>query len=138
MTSDSRLNVYIAAKFAARSEVRGIASAHRDWMFCTSRWALEPGWEDQGVDEEDHAYKMAEGDLEDVANSDVVLVIATRDGWGHAVELGYALGHGIPVVVVDGGDGFFSVFHYAGGVIRYEKLDDAIKHLQDRREFPDL
>lgn len=115
--------------------VRGIASAHRDWMFCTSRWALEPGWGEQGVEEEDRAYEMAEGDLEDVARSDVVLVIATRQGWGHAVELGYAIGVGVPVVVVDGGDGLFSVFHYAGGVVSFPTLDDAIEHL---KESPDL
>lgn len=134
MSSD-RTRVYIAASLDLRTHVAEIAREHDDWMECTSRWALDSEWLErpEGDTHDEHFERMAQGDLEDLMRSDVALIIASRKGWGHAVEFGYALAKNIPVMVVGEEDGFFSTFHFLDEVERFVSTDEALDFIRAYR-----
>jgi nucleoside 2-deoxyribosyltransferase len=52
--------------------------------------------------EEELYRQIVEGDKKDIDASDCVLVMATKPGWGTAMEVLYAYGRGKPVVCITG------------------------------------
>lgn len=121
--------VYLAARVTRREEMRQYAAELRErtrWV-STSRW-VDHAWSDRRADE-DHAarhQRCATGDFEDVDRADVVVVFATPDGWGHAVELGYAWAQDKEIVLVESDPDFDHVFAHLPGVTRVADWSDAL------------
>ena len=120
------MNIYVAAPWAHRSTAKTTAQQLRDADYkITSRWhdiwALEDDSTDPLILEQE-----AEMDLSDVEDADIVLVLNIEKSEGKAVEQGFALGLGIPVLVVGKRT---NVFHYLPEVTIMPDLARAIEYL---------
>lgn len=101
------LTVYLAARFSRKDELAGYAAElMRNNIAVTSRWLF--GSHDvpseSGMDRETKA-RFAIEDLDDIDRADVLVAFTEPEGAGPArggrhVETGYAIGAGIPVLVV--------------------------------------
>lgn len=61
---------------------------------------LDPMRRDYRGKEDDSVEEIYRGDLEDIVNSDLLLVNASRPSWGTAMEMVYARMMGKPVIVI--------------------------------------
>lgn len=108
-----RLRVYVAGPWAHRIPVRGVRDKlEAAGYVVTSRWL--------DVDEtKTTPAAEAAVDLEDIARADLLVVYNSITSEGKAVEQGYALGLGIPIIVIGDREALLNVF----------------QHLQDRFLF---
>lgn len=125
------LKVYLASRFSRQSELRGhAADLRREGIACTSRWLTGvhnwSGTADQHIPHAEQA-RFAQDDLDDIDQANVLVVFGDPPGntgarGGACVEVGYALGMGIPVIVV----GFRqNVFYCLPQIIYCETWDAA-------------
>lgn len=122
------MKIYIAAM----SKNQAQAIALRDKLeagdhFCTASWLLE----DMSKPLSDAAKgTVAFKDVLEVQASDLVILLAETEPvhvpGGKHVEVGVALGSGIPVYVVGPPE---NVFHYHPLVERFSDIDDLLSHL---------
>ncbi len=120
--------VYVAGSSAQLERVKSAMAALREiGHTVTHAWPelVEEVGEANPLDATDAARRMwAADDLRGVYDADVLwLLMPSEGGFGAAVELGYALAHGIPVVV-SGGDVKRSIFTVFGTC--YDRDDQAL------------
>lgn len=123
------MNVYIAAPYPIRDYAIGVMrQLQRHGIACTSRWLKEPD-----ALTHEHALK----DLQDVFAADVLIAL-NPDKWTHTgtggrhVELGYALAHHIPILLIGERT---NIFHHLECVTQIDELQDftkAVLLLRDR------
>lgn len=136
------LNVYLAARFSRKQELAGYAAGLRDLgIETTSRWLTGvhdwTGTPDELIPIPDQG-RFAQDDLDDIDRADVLVFFGGElfeygARGGACVEMGYALGIGMPVLVVGPVQ---NVFCALPDVIRCETWDDAVAvltHWQERR-----
>jgi len=112
---------YLAAKFSRLKEMAKISKLidkKLGWE-CTATWT-------QNSEEGKSRRQIATMDLADVGRADVLFIFThprgePQPGGGRFVEMGYALGKGIPVIVI--GD-YENVFTHSTQVSRYPTLED--------------
>ena len=126
------MKVYIAAPFPDRDYARALkALIEEGGHEVTSRWidrklSKEAGplplQSPQDVDEcltgysADYLTREAQDDLTDVRASEVVVLVTSQaGGGGKEVEMGYALSHGIPIIILGK---VLNVFHYLAARVR--------------------
>lgn len=112
--ANMHVNVYMAGPYDLRSDLNAKIQEFPAWLHSTSRWITH----DYDMDPESPDRSLAaRHDLEDVRSADAIIVYAAQRGWGHAVELGYAIALGIEVFIIDadnkGGDWNVFLFHPA-------------------------
>lgn len=113
---------YLGGNFRWRSVIQHIATKLRTHGHTVvSRWLI--GHED--ISSTVIQAQYAAEDFADILQCDTVVIFqfpcdAPEPSTGRHIEFGYALGHGIPVILVGLPT---SVFHYADGVTRYASLD---------------
>ena len=144
------MKVYIAAPFVDpdRAYVRALkALIEEEGHEVTSRWIGRelpeeagplPLQSPQDVTERligystDYLTREAKDDLADIRASEVVVLVTSPEGGhGKEVEMGYALSHGIPIIILGK---VFNVFHYLAARVRTpaEALD-LLNRLDDQR-----
>lgn len=89
------VHVYYAGIYGQRTYINELAKFGPKWVNPTSRWHSV----DQG-DDDRSPRDWALIDLQDVESADAVIVFPHQIGWGHALEIGWAWGNGIPVYAV--------------------------------------
>lgn len=100
------MRVYLAAPWELKQEVQRHAQTMTDEGFhVTSTWHAEAPSRAYAALKPWDKRACAERDLAQIQDSDALLVFTTgsRTTGGHLVELGYALGRGMPVAVVGHG-----------------------------------
>jgi nucleoside 2-deoxyribosyltransferase len=125
------VRVYIAGSFTRAKELR--AEALRCGLAVTSSWLWEE--EEQLTKHDDEVpdwqkRARAHDDLVDIDRADAVVVftdVPSTTG-GYHVEVGYALGRDIPVVLVGPR---LNVFHYDQRVWWFETLEEAARWLKE-------
>lgn len=96
------MRVYLAGRYDRRVELLGYSRTLRHPNVCTARWLTGAH---EGATDAETLRRCAEEDLEDIEGSDL-MVAFTEDpsvgftSGGRHVEVGYAFGIGVPVVVV--------------------------------------
>lgn len=123
--------VYLAGRYARRDELRGYALDLRSLgIDCDPAWLREPhDWD--GVDP-DQARRLALDDWRDIHAADMVIAFTdgpntTRRGGRH-VEVGIALGLGLPVTLVGPAE---NVFHHLPEVGLASTWDEALGALAE-------
>jgi nucleoside 2-deoxyribosyltransferase len=120
------MKIYLAGPWKHRTTAKDVAQQLRDAGHkITSRWhdiwALLEESHDPLVMEQE-----ADCDLSDVESADIVVVLNIEKSEGKAVEQGFALGLGIPIVVIGAHS---NVFHWLPEVTVVKDLEDAIAYL---------
>lgn len=120
------MKIYVAGPWAHRYKAKEAAQVLREAGYeIVSRWhdiwALEEDTTDPLMLEQE-----ADMDLADVDASDAVIVLNIEKSEGKALEQGFALALGIPVVVVGARS---NVFHYLPEVTIVPDLDAALEYL---------
>ena len=93
------MNIYLAAPWSHRHKARQVAQQLRDAGHdLVSRW--HDVWALTDTDDPLMLEQEAAMDLQDVEDSDIVVVLNIEKSEGKAVEQGYALGLGIPILIV--------------------------------------
>jgi nucleoside 2-deoxyribosyltransferase len=115
--------IYLAGPWARREEVR----AARD-KFTAAGVNVKARWIDLSPTPEDEKNPVvltgeAINDLEDLDNADAVVVLNLEKSEGKAVETGYALAAGVPVIIIGERT---NVFHYLPEVSIVETIEEAI------------
>lgn len=117
------MNVYLAAPYAVRDVVRGLATElTRIGYTVTSTWLKETheinaGTKGAATDLGDDAVSAhARQDMKDIDRSNLLVLftsayVGAEGGGGRHIETGYALAQGIPVIVVGEPE---NVFHRLG------------------------
>jgi hypothetical protein len=105
--------------------INGLGDADcRDWREVAKSLlkteTLDPMRRDYRGREAEAVREIVEGDLEDIAQSDYVLVNATRPSWGTAMEIVYAAQCGKTVVAFTGGAPISPWLRYHTGHLRQE------------------
>ena len=121
-------NIYIAARYSRRNEMRSVAShlracGHR----VTSRWLTEDKPLDIKLGDDSPLFYQttAHVDLDDIDGADTLLFFSedpltgTPRGGRH-VEFGYAIGTGKRVAVIGGSE---NIFHYLPQIIHFKSLE---------------
>ena len=141
------VKIYLSARYGRAEEMRQIARTLRAAGHeITSRW-IYPTCQDASYPDHPRAGQWAAEDLADVAVSDLLVHFAEvagapgADSGGRLVELGYALGIGIPCVVIGSGDCIFyrlpQVRRFADvAYIRHRHFARAGLPVQPRPETP--
>jgi nucleoside 2-deoxyribosyltransferase len=106
-------SVYIACPWVRKSDAIEAGQKFKDAGFhVTSRWFDHQGDpnDSAGVSVSDEVIKQqAIEDLQDVLDADVIVVLNLQKSEGKAVETGFALAHGIPLVTVGSRSNIFQV-----------------------------
>ena len=123
------MRVYLAGPWARRDEVREAREQIRAAGFLVDcRWIDLPDT-DEGQKAPGTLRREAEDDLEDLRNSDVLVLLNLEPSEGKATELGYALCLGMPVISVGETR---NVFTRLSQVVPLDGIDDAIEELKER------
>lgn len=126
MTNDPT-RYYLAAPFAQREEAKGV----RKLINKTLGWECEATWIDKHLtnDAATPAQLAAEADedLGDIVASDVFVLLNSGMSEGKAVETGYALAEGIPIVVIGPITPTRNVFLYLPGVSRFDTVEEFVQ-----------
>ncbi len=128
------MRLYIASKYENQAEVRALMDllARRghtithDWTTVTEPAGLGP-WERRQF-----LGACAEKDFKGVAQADALIIINHPEGKGMLVEMGVALGLGIPVYLLYP-DRATNVFNNLGAVAEYVAMDELAADLGDAR-----
>lgn len=107
------MRIYIAAPFQLRDEA--IVIMHR---LESLRHVVTSRWLRMVMDDNAGSARM---DLDDVAASDLVLLLNGPSGGGKDVEMGYALALGLPIVLLGRRT---NVFHHLPQVRVIERIED--------------
>lgn len=98
-----KLGVYLAGRYDRRRELEAYAAQLPGGWYSTARWLT--GAHEGSIDPE-RLRLCAQEDLEDIRKSDVIVVF-TEDplttgytSGGRHVETGYAIGMGLPIILV--------------------------------------
>ncbi len=122
------MKIYIAAKYAKRYELRAVVEQLRAMGHdCTSQW-IDNGEESKGQE------AAALMDLADVARADLLLMIAEpyrsmNTGGGRWVEFGYEYALKRPIILVQPGEVFETVFGALPGVTPVASIFDALAYI---------
>ena len=111
--SEEMIKFYSAGKLSSAQYWIDMEASHADFIL-TARWPRLVG---RGVeDSPENAKEFWVHDLEDVAEADILMVLAPglSDGVlrGALVEVGAALALGIPVILIGGGDPNLGTWQY--------------------------
>lgn len=124
------MNIYLAARYGRRRQMQGIAQElESHGHLVTSRWIRGEHDSLDGDADPEQQGRWAEEDIEDIGAADVLLTITEDPGTpgagrgGRHVELGYALGQGLPVLLVGPTE---HVFHHHPRVVQCLSIADAI------------
>ena len=119
------MRIYVAGPWAHRHKAKDAAQTLREAGHkIVSRW--HDIWADADTTDPLMLEQEAAMDLQDVDASDVVVVLNIEKSEGKALEQGFALALGIPVVVVGARS---NVFHYLPEVTIQPDLASAIEYL---------
>ena len=120
------MKIYLAGRFDDQAQLRLV----RDMLVglghtVTSRWLSEDAADWTG-EFETHGHELAERDLEDIDEAEVLLLDTTGENKtnGRLVEFGYAIGRGMAVGVVGPKR---NVFHYLEWIPNTASWDDVWK-----------
>jgi nucleoside 2-deoxyribosyltransferase len=127
------MRIYLAASFDAQEAMK----ARRDGLHAagykvTSRWIDVKMVEPESVYAMDHGF----GDLQDIQSSDIVIIdtnVPSTTG-GFNVELGFALGQGIPVMHTGPR---VNIFFRHPGVTHYTEWSDILDALKREEQYYD-
>lgn len=129
MSANMHINAYIAGPYDMRSDLNGMIEEFPAWLHSTSRWiANDYEKQQRGLG--------AVHDLQDVDKADAIICFAAQRGWGHALEIGYAIAKRKLVLIVqqDGDAVNENVFMYHPSVHLFPSLGIAIDWLDRWRE----
>lgn len=132
------MNIYLAAKFGEKPEMRKWAVVLRDAGHkVTSSWLSSQNATDAEATVETLT-KGASDNLFDINAADVMVTKAQAPGTAHTgggrhFEFGYAVANGMPVIIV--GPKGEHVFHYLPGVRHVPDLETLVQHLNEMKEF---
>jgi nucleoside 2-deoxyribosyltransferase len=128
-SDDQPIRVYLAGRYARRSELRTVAEELRDHGYeVTSRWLFEDASIPEGVlAPQGRALEVAEMDFEDVRCSDMCIAFTEhRDSpqgkGGRHTELGVALALDQDVILIGPRE---HVFHCISGIKQYTSWEQA-------------
>lgn len=134
------MSVYLAGRFSRKAELAGYAAdLGSAGIACTSRWLTGvhdwTGAPDELIPIPEQG-RFAQDDLDDIDRADVLIFFGDAPGsygarGGACVELGYALGIGMPVIVVGAVQ---NVFCALPTVIRCATWGEAVAWLAMWRE----
>lgn len=125
------LTIYLAAPWVRKKDAAVVRQQLRDRGFnVTSRWIDLP--DDSAQDDEKYMTSQAVVDLEDVHNSDCVVVMNWEKSEGKAVEQGLAIAWDMPLLIV--GDRS-NIFQYLPSVLIVPTLDEAIIALHNLEDL---
>lgn len=119
--------VYVASKLHHAPMWRSLRDAWRPHVVINSRWIDTTDGEPDTHDNAPNFWKI---DIEDVRNADFLICFGNREDVlrGALYEAGIAVGLYIPVLCV-GDSPSFGTWQYGPGVIRYDVLDKAYRHI---------
>lgn len=127
------IRYYLAAAFSRREEMRGyrdelLAKVHNSEV--TSRWVSDGKWAEEFSpnmlnDSPQVCISIAEGDLDDIVEADVLVLFTGAGRGGRHVEFGYALALGKRLVVIGTRE---IVFHTLPIVEFYPTWSDFLAH----------
>jgi nucleoside 2-deoxyribosyltransferase len=122
------VKVYVAAPWVRKQEAIAAGEQLKAAGFeVTSRWFYHEGDpnDSTGVGEDREQIRMqAREDINDVLNSDALVVLNLEMSEGKAVETGIALAYNLPVISVGGRSNIFQALG-----VEVNSLDDAIQVL---------
>jgi nucleoside 2-deoxyribosyltransferase len=124
-------NLYVASAFANKPAVRDLMARLKDaGHTVTWDWTVEDASHLKPGSPEWTAYLQACGrrDMTGIAVSDAVIVLAHQDMKDTRFEMGYAVGRGMPVFVLDA-DRTVSVFWSA--CVLVDSVEDLLRRLAD-------
>jgi nucleoside 2-deoxyribosyltransferase len=117
-----KTRVYIAAPFSEKELARETACRFEEAGFeVTTPW-----WDHPYSVESQILREQAEEDLEGIIYADAFVLLNTKLSEGKAVETGYALCHGIPVIVIGSISPESNVFLYLKEVTVVNTVEEAI------------
>lgn len=135
MSSQSKLAVYLAARFSRKNEIKEKAKELEALgINVTSRWldeTADPNSDLKEFDDDAHT-EVAQVDIEDIDAADVLVLFTENPELGFKrggrhFESGYAHGKGIPVVTLGPRE---NVFHYLKPIINIESWEDLKANLK--------
>jgi hypothetical protein len=124
------LNIYLAASYSRRREMRGYAAQLPEGIKNTARW-IDQEVEEEDVTSDQEMRSYADRDLVDLERADAFVVFTdqpSRRG-GYWVELGLCLGNGVEAIVVGPR---VNVFCYLPEVQRFDSWDECLASLKRR------
>ena len=125
-------NVYIAARYSRRNEMKAIASHLQGaGVSVTSRWLDEDKPLDTKLGDDSPRFyiETAKADIADIDRADTILffsedpLVGTPRGGRH-VEFGYALGLGKRMVVIGGSE---NIFHFLPNILHFNDWQDFVE-----------
>lgn len=124
---------YLAAPFRRREEAKEV----RELINKTMGWTCEASWIDTHLANESATIEQlateADEDLGDIMASDMFILLNSELSEGKAVETGYALAEGIPIVVIGDVSPTRNVFLYLPGVSRFDTVEDFLAAEKGRK-----
>ena len=118
------MNIYLAAPWAHKETAREVAAVlEAEGFTLASRWLREH------KDSTDHRelQREAVNDLEDLDNSDVLVLLNLGKSDGKATEFGYAYRSQLPIIVVGSATG--NVFYHLPTIYRVDTIEHAVRIL---------
>lgn len=119
------MRLYLAAPWVDKDKMEDLAT-----QFEANGHTITHRWWDVEVTEDLDLVQQASRDLTGVGSCEVLVLFNTSKSEGKAIEQGYALALGIPIIAVKGSSDSNNVFHHLPKYRWVETLDDVLKDLE--------
>lgn len=122
------MRIYLAGPWTHRFQANGVAKQIRAaGHIVTSRW--HDLWLESDSDDPTVLETEAQNDLLDLDHSDQLIVLNIEKSEGKAVEQGYALALGIPIIIVGDARARFNIFQYLDAMTLVPDISAALNLL---------
>lgn len=127
------MRVYVASKFEEKDRTRQVIEVLRNMGHqVTHDWTTEVPYAEGDPRGPPYYRKCAEEDVRGVETADAVILLSHPEGKGMFVEMGIAIGRGIPIIAV--GPHWNTIFFELACVTKVGTIEAAYVMLEEHRK----